>query len=212
MNPLKESIDIIKKRNKTKYFILVIIFILLFIQSFFAGQYLYKTDKAKAEDLVKQIGESKKTKIIIDAFRNHNYVLAASLIFINNFLINIVSMYLGVIVIVPLFIFLSNALSLGILFGIDSLVPPAPTLQHVIFICIVGILEIFCFILITYEGLNIASKAIKSIKNKKKNKYKELKQSFREATKILPLIALILILAALVETIGIAIFSSKFVS
>lgn len=205
MNPIRQSLETIKKRNKTPYLILAVIFLLLFTMSFFSGQYLYKTDKQKAEDLVKQIAESKKTIIILNFFDNKNYLAAISSIFANNFLINAASMYLGVIVIIPILVFLSNASSLGMIFGIQSMIKPI-TFPYILFVLAVGILEISCLILTTYEGLKIAKSWIRPAKNE------NLKKSLKEATNLLLLIAIIFLIAAIIETAGIAIFSSRLAS
>lgn len=208
MKVLKEALKTIKKRNRRTYLILSLIFIFLFIISFFSGQYLYKTDRAGAEEIVKKISEDSKTKYILNLFDEKNFFLAGFLIFINNFLINVFSMYLGIILIVPILVFLSNATTIGMLFGIESMYK-SPSLLHIIMIFIVGILEISCFILTTYEGLRIGNSWIKPRLSDKKVK---LKQALKEASSILVLVAIILIIAAIIETIGISIFSSGLIS
>jgi len=202
MSIVKESFKIIKKRNKLYYFILIMVFLILFIQSFFAGQYLYKIDKNTAEGLIKKIADTKKTRFIIDAFAQKNYFVAGVGIFINNFLINTITMYLGIILIAPVFVFIANAVGIGLVFGIDSMYSHI-TVPHFLLILVVGLLEISCLILITYEGLRIGMSWISPSKSN------NIKKSIKEASKILVLIAIILIIAAIIETIGIAIFSSR---
>lgn len=211
MNPINESLNIIKKRKKIYYALLFLVFILLFLQYFFAGQHLYRTDPEKAEAFLDVIANTAKIKEIASLFLEGNYLLAGTFIFLNNFLIDVFSMYLGILPIVPIFILLSNALLTGMLFGIDSVMPPPPTVYSLFFLFIVGALEFSSAILATYEGIRIGMGWINpKIFNKKKRR-DALKQNLKEGTKVLFLVMLLLITAAIIETIGIVLLGSKFI-
>jgi uncharacterized membrane protein SpoIIM required for sporulation len=212
MNPLKASLDILKKRKKTYYVIITISFLLVFSQAFFSGQYLYKTDKEAAENFIELVANSTKIRIIANIFKERNYILAGTLIFLNNFSINALSMYLGMIPLFPLFILFSNALMTGFIFGIESLMPPTPTIYNIIVFMLVAIMEFSSFILVTYEGLRIGFALINpKIFNQTKRK-NALKQNLKEGTNVLVIVLLLLMIGAIIETMGIVLFSSRFIS
>lgn len=212
MNPLRDSLNIIKKRRKEYYLVIALVSLLLFSQAFFAGQHLYRTDKESAEEFIEMIAKTAKIRIIASFFKEGRYVIAGTLIFLNNFLIDVFSMYLGIILIVPVFVLLSNTLVTGMVFGIESVMYPSTSISHIILVGLVGILEFSSVILITYEGLRIGLAWINPKIFHKKKRKDALKQNLKEGTKILFLVMLILIIAAIVEAISIIISSSKLIS
>ncbi len=210
MNPLKDALSVIKKRKIRYYLILGVIFLFIFSQSFLAGQFLYKTDKKKAEGLLKQIADNEKIKSIIELFKGKNYFTAFLAILLNNFVIGAYSMYFGVIFIIPLLILLLNSVMIGFLFGIESIIPPLLTFPHTLSIIAVGLLEFSSMILVTYEGMRIGMSWIAPKIFKEKKRIDSLKQAIIEGTRILPISFLLLIIAAVIETFAIAIFSTRF--
>lgn len=209
MNPLKESLRIIGKRKKAYYAMLSIILLILFINSFFAGQHLYKTDKDKAGEIIEKVRNIEKLKFLNNLMQEGRFALVSLLIFINNFLIDAFSVYLGVIFIFTIFMPVSNVMLLGIIIGIESMASDFAPLRTSILI-IVGGLELFCMILSTYEGLRIGVSWINPKIFGKKKRKEALKQAFIEGSKILILVAVILVAAAIIETVGIAYLESLF--
>ena len=187
-----------------------LIFLILFVHSFFIGQNLYIKDREKAEIFLKKISESTKVRFIIDLFRRGKYVTAGSMIFMNNFIIAAIAVYSGIIFFIPLFILFSNAVITGILFGIESIASGTLSLFHLFFIILVGLLEISSLIISTYEGVRIGIGIIKpNISSKERlNKFK---QGLYEATLMLSFVVVLLFIAAIIETTGIVIFNLKFV-
>lgn len=212
MNPMLQSLAIIRKRSKLHYFLIFIILSLLFINSFFAGQALYKTDEEKAEQLIEKIENNPKIKFISGLFKEKSYIFATISIFLNNFLIDVFLLYSGIIFVFTFLIPLSNIMLFGLIIGILSLVSSSFTIPRILLLIIVWFMEISAMILVINEGLRIGVSWI-SPRLIKKNKRKDaLKQSILEGSKVLIVVALILIIAAIIETIGIAILGSKFIS
>ncbi len=210
MNPLQDALDILKERRIGHYLVLALIFLLISSQAFFAGQYLYKTDKEKTKELLKQIADSDRIRLITQLFEERDYFMASLVILLNNFLIGAYSMYLGILIVIPPMVLLLNSIAIGLLFGIQSMVPPSPTLPHLLSIILVGVLELSAMLLTAYEGLRIGISWINPRFIKERKRINALKRAITEGTRILPLILVILIIAAIIETMAIAVFSTRF--
>ncbi|MFH1248854.1 MAG: stage II sporulation protein M [archaeon] len=212
MNILRAPIDVLKKRNKFHYLLIFSIMLVLFINAFFSGKYLYNTQPDKAKQILDSVKNIEKLKTLDMMMEEGKYVSVSVLIFFNNFLIDVFASYSGIIFIFSILIPFSNVLLLGVLIGIQSMIPNALTLWRGLLLFIVAGMEVFCMILSTYEGLRIGYSIIKPAAFGKKKRADALKIAYKEASKILVLIAIILILAAIIETAGIAYLNSTFQS
>jgi hypothetical protein len=182
------------------------------VNSFFAGQALYKTDREKAQQLIEKVENNPKIKFISGLFKERHYTSAAISIFLNNFLIDVFLLYSGILFVFTLLIPLSNMMLFGLVTGILSLVPSSFTISRILLLVIVWFMEISAMILVMYEGLRIGISWINPRLIRKRKRKDALKQSILEGSKVLIAVALILVIAAIIETIGIAILGSKFIS
>lgn len=204
MNLISTPINLIKKRKKKYYVLIFLILSVLFINSFFAGQYLYQTDKKKAEDFILQIKNIEKLRVVDNMLQDRHYITATLTVFANNFLIDVFAFYSGIILLSPVLIPLSNVLLFGFMMGIESVMPSfSMSFSRMLLFVIVAFMELSAMIIITYEGLRLGISFINPKVLGKKKRKDALKQSLSEGSKILFLIALILIISAIVEIMGI---------
>jgi hypothetical protein len=212
MNLLRAPIDILKKRNKFHYLLIFSIMLVLFVNSFFSGKYIYNHEPEKAKQILDAVKNIEKLKTLDSMMDDGKYFAVSSLIFLNNFLIDVFAAYSGVIFVFSILIPFSNVLLLGVLMGIQSMMPNSINLLRGLFLFVVAGMEVFCMILSTYEGLRIGYSLFNPKAFGKKKRVDAVKVAYKEASKILILIAIILILAAIIETAGIAYLNSAFAS
>ncbi|MBU5688380.1 MAG: stage II sporulation protein M [Candidatus Aenigmarchaeota archaeon] len=213
-------IEILKKRSWKVYAFMYGIFFFLFLLSFFSSKYLLEVEPEKVKEVLTQIESSP----IIQEFRKlleenkyfeiftliffHNFQIAiinyffgiGFLLSIHNFQIAIINYFFGIGFLLSILLQASNGFLIGFLLGISP--EFFPNFFELIGFLIVMILEVVAITSTAVEGMYLTYTFFRPEKMwKTKSKTKAIKKTLSQSIKIILLSALLLFLAALIETI-----------
>ncbi|MBU5689292.1 MAG: stage II sporulation protein M [Candidatus Aenigmarchaeota archaeon] len=193
-------IEILKKRSWKVYAFMYGIFFFLFLLSFFSSKYLLEVEPEKVKEVLTQIESSP----IIQEFRKlleeNKYFEIFTLIFFHNFQIAIINYFFGIGFLLSILLQASNGFLIGFLLGISP--EFFPNFFELIGFLIVMILEVVAITSTAVEGMYLTYTFFRPEKMwKTKSKTKAIKKTLSQSIKIILLSALLLFLAALIETI-----------
>lgn len=198
-----DTMRILKSRSK----IVIGLTILLFVASILYGLLSANEYNALSENEKVQVRDSLKPVFdylsVFEGFaKRGEYVQLTVLIFLNNIKSNILLMLGGLIFLPIPFFLLSNGFLIGFLFGTVS---SAYSILEMIGIVIVFLLETVSIILASTEGfyLGVSLFFPRWISKKRISRKNALLSTGKQSIKILALIALLLILAAVIEVLTI---------
>lgn len=201
LNFLEDGIDVIRKRSKRILLAVSIVYLLSFFLGFASGIYLRDNNFEEASNLLKTI--------ISELPPVSDYLFSGQFIFLGViiFLYNLRTMFLftlsGLIFLPAFFLLLSEGSLVGLIFGITS---NEILLQYnsleIVAISIIFILEFLALVLASTEGLYLGASVFfpKKIYKKKVSRKKAFFTTLGQTIRVYIIIALLLLLAAIIET------------
>ncbi|MEM5776837.1 MAG: stage II sporulation protein M [Candidatus Aenigmatarchaeota archaeon] len=197
---MKWLIEILKKRSWKVYAFMFGIFLFLFFLSFLSSKYVSETEPEKIEDFLKSLEKSP----VITEFRNlleeKKYIQITILIFQHNLEIAIMNYFFGIFFLFSLLLQVSNGFLVGFLLGISPNI--FSSFAQTLGFLIVMLLEVIAITATGVEGMYLTYTFFRPEKMwKTKSKSKAMKKTFSQSIKIILLSALLLLIAAIIETL-----------
>ncbi|MEM4368256.1 MAG: stage II sporulation protein M [Candidatus Aenigmatarchaeota archaeon] len=193
-------IEILKKRSWKVYAFMYGIFFFLFLLSFFSSKYLLEVEPEKVKEVLTQIESSPVIQEFRKLLEENKYFEIFTLIFFHNFQIAIINYFFGIGFLLSILLQATNGFLIGFLLGISP--EFFPNFFELVGFLIVMILEVVAITSTAVEGMYLTYTFFRPEKMwKTKSKTKAIKKTLSQSIKIILLSALLLFLAALIETI-----------
>lgn len=200
MNYFKDLIEIAKKRSWKVYAFLFGIFFIFFLIGYSGGKYLLEMEPNKVEEFINEIKNTEVIQIFFDLLKNKEYFKIIILIFFHNSQIAIINYILGISFLLPLFIQMFNGMLIGFFFGISPKI--FINIIDAVGFFIILIIEVIATTITAVEGMYLTYSIIRpQVMWKTKSKLKSAKKTFSQSIKIIFLALILLLIAAIIETL-----------
>lgn len=190
-----------KKRKKWTYLTLAGIFIVTFSLFYFSGRYAVQYQPDIVNQFLKTVSEQSIFIRFLDLFEEGKFLYIFGLILSHNLSVALIDFVLGTTFIFPIFSIIANGVFSGFLSGISYYTAKASLIQIVGFYLVL-VLELIATILVLVEGMYLSYSAIFPEKIWKiKSRKESFRRTFNQNILVLVLSVLILLFAAIIETV-----------
>jgi uncharacterized membrane protein SpoIIM required for sporulation len=194
--------EILKKRSWKVYAFMLGVFLFFFFLSFLSSKYLLETEPEKIEEFMNQFRSSPIISRFEELLNQGKYIDVAILIFLHNSELALLNYFFGIGFLFAVIIQASNGFLVGFLLGISSHV--FSNLIVAISFIIVLLLELTALTATAVEGMYLTYSIIRPERMwKTKSKLKSAKKTLLQSTRVILLALILLLIAALIETLAI---------
>jgi uncharacterized membrane protein SpoIIM required for sporulation len=199
--------DILKKRSWKVYAFMLGIFFFFFFLSYLSSKYLLETEPEKIEEFMKQFKSSPVISRFEELLSQGKYLDIALLIFLHNSELALLNYFLGIGFLFAVIIQASNGFLVGFLLGVSPHVF-SNLIVALSFIAVL-ILELTALTATAVEGMYLTYSIIRPERMwKTKSKLKSAKKTFSQSIRVLLFALILLLIAALIETLAVHYLSS----
>jgi uncharacterized membrane protein SpoIIM required for sporulation len=190
--------EILKKRSWKVYAFMLFIFFFFFFFSYLSSKYLLETEPEKVEEMLKQIMSTPAISRFQELLKQEKYVDIAFLIFFHNSQLALLNYFFGIGFLFAIIIQASNGFLLGFLLAVSE----GLTLAEVLIIFIILLLELTALTTTAVEGMYLTYSYIRPERMwKTKSRVKSIKKTLSQSIRIILVCLLLLLLAAIIETL-----------